>query len=115
MTFGDGDSEVFCCKFDETESFLACGYGDGFIRIYNLENGKLSYTLHGLTADEDQLAMPVTALQWRPESAIHKTRNIIAATYADGTLKHWHATSGKLLHQHRDNEENHLYCLDFNQ
>lgn len=40
--------------------------------------------------------------------------NVLVSTQADGTLKHWHATSGKCLHQRNDNPENHLYCLDFN-
>ena len=46
MTVGDGDSEVFCLKFDSEGAYLACGYGDGMTRIYNNETGKLSYTLH---------------------------------------------------------------------
>lgn len=35
MTLGDSDSEVFSCKFDPTDKYLACGFGDGAIRIYN--------------------------------------------------------------------------------
>lgn len=65
MTFGDGDSDVFSCKFDPEDRYLACAYGDGFIRMYNTKTGKLSYTLHGYNKDEDS-EMPVTALCWRP-------------------------------------------------
>ena len=36
MTLGDSASEVFCCKFDPEERYIACGYGDGVIRIFNL-------------------------------------------------------------------------------
>jgi COMPASS component SWD3 len=43
-----------------------------------------------------------------------KTMNVLVSTQADGTLKHWHATSGKLLHCRLDNPDNHLFCLDFN-
>jgi len=35
MTLGDSHSEVFTCKFDPTDKYLACGFGDGAIRIYN--------------------------------------------------------------------------------
>ena len=35
MTLGDSSSECFTCQFDPTDKYLACGYGDGAIRIYN--------------------------------------------------------------------------------
>lgn len=59
---------MFCCKFDNEGRYLACGFGDGFTRLYNMETGKLGYTLHGLPQD-DEVEMPVTALAWRPQSA----------------------------------------------
>ena len=99
MTVGSGASEVFCAKFDPEEKYVACGYGDGIIRIYNLETGKLSFSfgegphIHGIM-DE----MPITGLRWRPQSSKMKTMNVLVSTQADGSLKHWHATSGKCLH-----------------
>lgn len=45
MTIGDGDSQAFCMKFDADDKYLATGYGDGMVRIYNTDTGKLSYTL----------------------------------------------------------------------
>lgn len=47
MTLGDTSTEVFCTKFDPEDRYIACGYGDGSVRIYNLETSKLSFTLHG--------------------------------------------------------------------
>jgi WD40 repeat protein len=82
-------------KFDDEDRYLACGYGDGMTRIYNTESGKLSYTLVDMEAES---AMPVTCLLWRPISAGLKTANVIVAGTADGMLRHWHATSGKVLH-----------------
>ena len=40
--------------------------------------------------------------------------NVLVSTQADGSLRHWHSTSGKCLHARLDNPEDHLYCLDFN-
>lgn len=47
------------------------------------------------------------------------TQNVLTATYADGTLLHWHVTSGKwkllsgkVLHTFHTEEP--LYCLDYN-
>jgi WD40 repeat protein len=111
MTIGDGDSEVFCMKFDPEDRYLACGYGDGMTRIYNVDSGKLSYTLSGLSGNDE---MPVTCLNWRPTSASLKTANVLVTGAADGALKHWHATSGKCLHSKIEDPENHIYCMDFN-
>lgn len=40
--------------------------------------------------------------------------NVLVTAQADGSLKHWHATSGKCLHARCDEPDNHLYCIDFN-
>lgn len=110
MTMGDGDTQVFCMKYSDDDQYLACGYGDGMTRIYNTQTGKLSYTLQSFTQGDD---MPVTCLAWRPTSQQLKTTNILVTGSADGSLRHWHATSGKCLHQ-RFEEDNHIYGLDFN-
>jgi len=45
MTLGDSNSEIFSCKFDPTDKYLACGFGDGAVRIYNTDSGKCAFTL----------------------------------------------------------------------
>jgi len=47
MTLGDSSSEVFATQFDPEDRYIACGYGDGCVRIYNLESSKLAFTLSG--------------------------------------------------------------------
>lgn len=110
-TFGDSDAAVFCARFSADDRYLATGYGDGLTRIYNLASGKLSYTLQSFDSDDAQL--PVTAVAWRPVNATMKTANVLITAQADGTLKHWHATSGKCLHRTCEDPENHLYSIDF--
>lgn len=39
--------------------------------------------------------------------------NVLVSSQADGSLKHWHATSGKCLHSQVDDPENHIYTIDF--
>lgn len=117
MTLGDSDSEVFTCRFDPTDKYLACGFGDGAIRIYNTQTAKCAFTLcsyvdqYGHSDD-----MPVTALRWRPQTGNMKTANVLVSAQADGWLKHWHATSGRCLHQRNceDNPDNQLYTIDYN-
>ena len=55
----------------------------------------------------------MTAVAWRPTNATMKTANVLVTAQADGSLKHWHATSGKCLHKTCDDPENHLYTIDF--
>ena len=95
MTIGDGDTQVYCMKFDEEDIYLACGYGDGMTRIYNTDTGKLNYTLVDMEITQ---TMPVTCLLWRPQTSALKTNNVLVTGTADGILRHWHATSGKMLH-----------------
>lgn len=67
MTLGESGSEVFCAKYDPDDRYIACGYGDGVVRIYNLESGKLSFSLSGSLGLHGAIdEMPVTALKWRP-------------------------------------------------
>lgn len=39
--------------------------------------------------------------------------NVLVTAQADGSLKHWHATSGKCLHSRCDKPDNHLYSIDY--
>ena len=100
MTLGDSNSEVFTARFDPSDKYLACGFGDGAIRVYNTINGKCSFTLCSLVDSYGKSDdFPVTALRWRPQNSGMKTANVLVSASADGWLKHWHATSGKCLHQ----------------
>jgi len=45
MTFGETSGEVFCAKFDMMDKFLAVGMADGMARIYNMQSGKLAFSL----------------------------------------------------------------------
>lgn len=52
-------------------------------------------------------------MRWRPAKGIGKTQNILVNSCADGTVKYWHTTSGKLIHTINE-EANGVYCLDYN-
>ena len=67
MTVGESSAEVFCAKFDPEDRYLACGYGDGIVRIFNMETAKLAFQLSGQLAIAGSIDdMPITALRWRP-------------------------------------------------
>jgi WD40 repeat protein len=108
ITISDNPSEVFCVKFSPDGKFLAAGCGDGAIRVFNAATGRLSYNLNSKLAD----GLPTTSLRFRPVSAASKTKNVLLAVSANGSIGHWHITSGKLLHQVTE-EDNQIYCVDY--
>ena len=109
VTISDLTSEVFTIRFSPDGKFLACGCGDGAIRVFNTQNGSLAYSLQG----GSNVALPCTALRFRPVTPTTRTKNVFLAANAAGSVQHWHMTSGKCLHSMED-EENQVYALDYN-
>jgi len=109
VTISSLTSEVFCVRFSPDGKFLAAGCGDGAIRVFNVQNGNLAYNLQG----GSNVALPTTALRFRPVTPTTRTKNVFLAANAAGTVQHWHMTSGKCLHSMEDTE-NQVYALDYN-
>ena len=66
-TLHDTDGEIFSVRFDPEDRYLACGYGDGAVRVFNLDTGKLAFNLTGNAISHNIFdEMPVTGLRWRP-------------------------------------------------
>ncbi len=81
-------------RFSPDGLLLAAACNNGSVQIYNARTSSLAYVLPASHAD----AMPITALRFRPaDAAAAKTRNVLLTGGADGFVRHWHATSGKLL------------------
>mmetsp|Transcript_43686 Transcript_43686/g.70994 ORF Transcript_43686/g.70994 Transcript_43686/m.70994 type:complete len:282 (+) Transcript_43686:59-904(+) len=102
------NSEVFCGRFALDGQFVATGCGDGVVRVYNPETGKLVYTL----IPDQASNLPITCVRFRPFTAASKTRNVLLAAGADGVLRHWHITSGKCLNQITETD-NQVYAIDY--
>ncbi len=108
-TLGSLENQTFCVRFDPHDKYIAQGCNDGTIRIYNVFTGKQSYILN----TEMEQPMPTTQLRWRPAQSMAVTKNVIISVNANGSLQHWHTTSGKLLHTIYD-ELNQLLTVDYN-
>ena len=57
--------------------------------------------------------MPTTMIKWRPASSTALSKNVMISVNANGSVQHWHTTSGKLIHTIHD-ELNQLYSADYN-
>jgi COMPASS component SWD3 len=109
VTISDNTSEVFCVRFSPDGKFLTAGCGDGAIRVFNTSTGVLQYNLQGGSS----IALPTTAIRFRPVTASSRTKNVFLAANAAGAVQHWHMTSGKCLHTLED-DDNQVYALDYN-
>jgi COMPASS component SWD3 len=109
VTISDNKSEIFCVKFSPDGKFLAAGCGDGSIKIFNTGNGSLAYTIQSGSS----VALPTTAIIFRPVTPTTRTKNVLVAANSSGSVQHWHMTSGKCLHSIEDGE-NQVYALDYN-
>ena len=101
------DAEAFCVRFSPDDTLLAAGCGDGVVRVFHTEDGRLAYKLEACTS-----GLPTTAIRFRPTSAASKTRNVLLAANSDGTVQHWHITSQRCLHTVTE-EDNQVYALDY--
>lgn len=88
---------------------IASACSDGYIKIFDLQENRLIHSLHGYTGS---MQTPTTCIRWRPP--VHSsTKQILVSTNSDGSICHWHAPSGKLLHK-IVLKDNCLLCLDYN-
>jgi len=87
---------------------LAAGCGDGAIRIYEKSSGELKYNLNV----ESKNQLPTTSIRFRPSSGRSKTKNVLLAVNADGSLDHWHVTSRRKIHTVEE-KDNQLLCVDY--
>lgn len=110
LTISGNTSEIFCVKFSPDGNYVAAGCGDGAIRVFNAITGALAYNLQG----GSNVALPTTAIKFRPVTATTRTKNVILAANATGTVQHWHMTSGKCLHSIEEEDNNQVYAMDYN-
>ena len=89
---GEPNTKIFCTKYDYEDKYLACACEIGEVRVYNVNNGKLAYTIPSTTPN-----VPFSYVRWRPNNSVNKPRNVFVTVNADGQIQHWHLTSGSLL------------------
>jgi len=100
-------ADVFCVRFAPDDGLVAAGCGDGVVRVYHSDGGRLAYSLI-----DEALSLPTTCLRYRPAGTSSKTKNVLLAANSDGTVKHWHITSSRCLHTITE-ENNQVYALDY--
>jgi hypothetical protein len=92
--------ECFTTAINKDATYIACGYSNGHVNIFNLTEKKNPIKFR--VSD-----YPVTSIKWN-----EKKKNIIIVGCADGTLSHWHVNSGKKLHSITE-EKNAINAVDY--
>ncbi|CAH1279506.1 unnamed protein product [Diabrotica balteata] len=83
----EGPREALCCKYNEEYDYIAVGYTDGVIRIYQALTGKHVFTLED--DDVKNVRAPCTCIKHRPVSKVYPITNCYTGTYANGCVKCW--------------------------
>jgi hypothetical protein len=58
----------------------------------------INYLFTHLLIGGSNVALPTTAIRFRPLNPSIRTKNVFIAANAAGAVQHWHMTSGKCLH-----------------
>ncbi|OMJ95265.1 hypothetical protein SteCoe_1481 [Stentor coeruleus] len=106
----ESEAQVFSVRWSPDDNHIATGCSDGNLKLYSSLSGALIRSMSCKLSPEP---CPVTSVRWRPDKIISKTRNVLLAITCDGGIFHWHASSGKILHTLKLNE-NQALCSDFN-
>ena len=118
-TMGESNStgcKVMCCRYEQGDKTVACGFADGAVRIYGVNSGLCTGTLGASIAKIKDY--PVTALQWVPNkdniSKGKSSNNMLLTAQSDGSLKYWNPAHQKMIQHVQPIDENQIFCLDFN-
>ena len=99
------DSGIYSVKFSSDEAYIAVATGDSSIAVFSTKSNAKELDLKPVNAG---LTVPCTSIAFRPDNAAFKNKYIVGAAYADGTVRHWHCTTGQLLStiNEKDNQIN---------
>jgi len=100
-------ADCFCIRFNNDNSMVAAGCGDGIVRVYRSEGGALVTSLY-----DAALSLPTTCLRFRPGGNTTQSKGVLLEANSDGTIKHWHVPSAKCIHTVTE-ANNQVYALDY--
>lgn len=101
---------IHCVKFNYNDKYVAAGYRDGFIRVFNMLTRKPQPDFELNCNEENGNQTLVQVMKWRPKIE-GRTNNILMAACRD-TLYEYHVTSKKLIYK-KQFTDNTIFSLDF--
>ncbi|KAJ8322879.1 hypothetical protein QVD99_007434 [Batrachochytrium dendrobatidis] len=88
------ETEIYSVKFSFDDEFIVAACGNASINVFSTRTNarELELIPSGM-----KTILPCTSLAFRPDNATYKNKSILVAAYADGSIRHWHYTTGQLL------------------
>ena len=112
LSVGDKKTEVFSCRFDSDDKYIATGCQDGSTRVYNILSGKCTGILVPKDIAPEDIKFPITQVRWFPGQ---KNPGLLTAVSSDGWIRYWDTLSGKCLDSFQNEAElPDLYAFEFN-
>jgi WD40 repeat protein len=94
--------ECFSCNFDENGNYLAAGFSNGYVNIFNLIPNAQKKFVDFQIGD-----YPITSLKFNKH-----VKSTLLVGSADGSVSHYHSVTGKLLHKIQE-EGNAINSVDY--
>jgi len=102
-------SELMVTRFNHEDTLAACGYSDGFVRVFNLATDNKIWEIN--TSPKE--AGPVNALRWRPSNEMNSlSPSVLLVGNTNGNLYQYSGKTGKEVF-HTQEEGNYIMALDY--
>ena len=99
---------IHSVKFNYNDQYVAAGYRDGNVRIFNMMTKKLVCELNCNEESENQTLVQV--MKWRPKME-GRTNNILMSACRD-TIYEWHTPSRKIVYK-KTFPDNTIFSMDY--
>lgn len=103
------NAELMVARFNQEDTMAACGYSDGFVRVFNLGTDNKISEINTSPKESG----PVNALRWRPSNEINSTTSaVLLVGNTNGHLYQYAAKTGKEIF-HTQEEGNYIMAVDY--
>ena len=99
---------IHSVKFNYNDQYVAAGYRDGYVRIFNMMTKKIVCELNCNEENENQTLVQV--MKWRPKME-GRTNNILMSACRD-TIYEWHTPSRKIVYK-KTFPDNTIFSMDY--
>ena len=99
---------IHSVKFNYNDQYVAAGYRDGYVRIFNMMTKKIVCELNCNEESENKTLVQV--MKWRPKME-GRTNNILMSACRD-TIYEWHTPSRKIVYK-KTFPDNTIFSMDY--
>ena len=96
------ETKILSVRYDPTDSRIAIGSDDGYLRVVKSRKLDLEHVYLDLTEEK---ITPCTSVRWHP-----KQPNLLVSTYTSGSVTLWDTESGSVLQKFREPQLNISGC-----